>query len=279
MHPLNEPRLKLRRAGKHLDAIKIAIDRFLISKPYDFVLEADPNPPNYSIVARVRHLPDEEWGLVVGDFAHNARSTLDLLVYQLSQLPLDDKRRFDLEFPIFDKVKGYANKVQKCLVGVAPEHIAIIEGFQPYKRLTGSYDDALGILHAINNADKHRIINVVGAIMKFEGIGFGAGQVGTNIIRGSGIGIRVNGSSSINFGDGFTYVGTGDRIILKDRTVVAKLTSNTPPKVKMLPFTQVAIQFGEGDPRVQGLPVVGTLTSIYNRVKEVIGKFEPIFSK
>jgi len=279
MHPLNAPRLKLRRADKHLNAIKVAINRFIASKPYDFVFEADPKPPNYSIIAMVRHLPDEEWGLIIGDFAHNARSALDMLVYQLSQLLLDDNKRFNLQFPIFDEVDGYEGNVQRYLAGVAPEHIAIIESFQPYKRLDGSYDDALGILRAINNADKHRIINVVGAVGSFEGVGFGAGRVGTNIIRGNGIGIRVNGSSSVNFGDGFTYTGVGDGIIVKDRTVVAKLTSNTPPQVKMLHYSNIAIQFGEGDPRVQGRSVVDTLTLIYDRVKEVIERFESNSSK
>lgn len=113
--------------------------------------------------------------------------------------------------------------------------------------------------------------------MSFEGIGFGAGRVGTNIIRGNGIGIRVGHGSSVDFGDGCTYAGVGDGIIVKDRTVVAKLTSNTPPQVKMVPYFQTAIQFGEGDPQVQGRPVVNTLTSIYDRVKEVIGKFEHVF--
>jgi len=279
MHPLNAPRLKLRRADKHLNAIKVAINRFIASKPYDFVFEADPKPPNYSIIAMVRHLPDEEWGLIIGDFAHNARSALDMLVYQLSQLLLDDNKRFNLQFPIFDEVDGYEGNVQRYLAGVTPEHIAIIESFQPYKRLDGSYDDALGILRAINNADKHRIINVVGAVGSFEGVGFGAGRIGTNIIRGNGIGIRVNGSSSVNFGDGFTYTGVGDGIIVKDRTVVAKLTSNTPPQVKMLHYSNIAIQFGEGDPRVQGRSVVDTLTLIYDRVKEVIERFESNSSK
>jgi len=279
MHPLNDPRLKLRRADKHLNAIKVAIDRFIASKPYFFVLETAPKLPNYSIVARVRHLPDEEWGLIIGDFAHNARSALDLLVYQLSQLPLDDNGRFYLEFPIFDEVEGYMNKVQRCLAGVAPEHIAIIEDSQPYKGLKGSHNDALGILRAINNADKHRIINVVGAVGSFKGMGFGVGRVGTNVIIGKGAAIKAGRNTSINFGGGFTYTGVGDGIIAKDGTVVAKLTSNTPPQVNMIPDFQIAIQFGEGDPRVQGRPVVDTLMFIYDRVKEVIEKFELNFSK
>jgi hypothetical protein len=280
MHPLNGPRLKFRRAGKHLDAIKVAIAHFLASKPYDFVLEADPKPPNYSIVARVRHLPDKEWGLIVGDFAHNARSALDLLVYQLSQLPLDDERRFKLEFPIFDEVKSYTNKVvQRYLAGVAPEHIAIIEGFQPYNGLKGSHDDALGILHAINNADKHRIINIVGAVGSLDAMGLGGGRVGTNIFIGKGPAVNIGRNSSVNFGNGCTYKTVGDGVIDKDRTIVAKLISNTPPQWNFYPRINITIQFGEGAPRVQGRSIVNTLTLIYDRVKEVIERFESNFSQ
>ena len=268
MHHLDGPRLKLRRADKHLNAIKVAIDRFIASKPYTFVLDADPKPPNYSIVARVKHLPDEELGIIIGDFAHNARSALNLLVYQLSQLPITDAKRYRLEFPIFDDVKDYANKVKIYLAGVAPEHITIIESFQPYKGLQGPYDDALGILHAINNADKHRITNIVGAVGSFNGMGFGGGRVGTTV--------NVGRNSSVNFGDGYTYKTVGDGVIYKDRTVVAKLTSNAPPQGNLYPYFHIAIQFGEGDPRVQGRPVVDTLTLIYNRVKEVIERFKHV---
>jgi hypothetical protein len=31
----------------------------------------------------------DELSVIIGDFAHNARSALDLLVYQLSELPPD----------------------------------------------------------------------------------------------------------------------------------------------------------------------------------------------
>ncbi len=274
MHPLNGPRLKLRRAGKYLNAIKVAIDRFIANKPYAFVLETDPKPPNYSIVASVRHLPDEEWGLIIGDFAHNARSALNLLVYQLSQLSLTDGKRFDLEFPIYDKVDDYKSKVQRRLAGVTPQHIAIIEGFQPYKRLKGAYDDALGILREINNADKHRIINIVGAVGSFDGMGFGSGRVGANVFIGKGATVKAGRNTSINFGGGYTYKTVGDGVIDKEHTIVAKLTSNTPPQGNLYPYLHIAIQFGEGDPRVQGRPVVDILMFIYDRVKEVIGKFE-----
>jgi hypothetical protein len=279
MHPLYGPRLKLRRANKHLNAIKEAIDSFIAGKPYSFVLEPNPQPPAYAIIAKVSQLaPDDELGLIIGDFAHNTRSALDLLIQQLSQLPIEDKRRFYLEFPIFDCVKDYTSHVKRYLAGVVPEQVTIIEGFQPYKRADRYNDDALGILQVINNADKHRIIHVVGTIVKFKGLGFGEGKIGSNVMIGRGAQITVGHRAEVDFG-GFRYKGVGDGVIAKDRTIVAELTSSVPIQMNMYPNFEVSIQFGEGNPRVKGRPVMDTCTFIYDRVKEVVGEFEKIFPK
>jgi hypothetical protein len=47
------------------------------------------------------------------------------------------------------------------MVGVRPEHQAIIERLQPYKRGRSGLMKRLWLLHEINNADKHRTIQVV----------------------------------------------------------------------------------------------------------------------
>lgn len=276
MYPLDGPRLKLRRAEKHLNAVKSAIDDFIEKKPYTFVVEANPEPPNYVIVARVKQIaPDDELGVIIGDFAHNARSALDLLISQLSKLPPDDGRRFSLQFPIFGTPKGYRDHMKRYLAGVIPEHATIIEGFQPYKRSDGLDNDALGILSHINDTDKHRIIHVIGAVASFRGLGFsGPGRLGSNVLIGSGVAMHIAHGASVNFGNGFSYTGVGDGVITKDRTIVAKLTAKTPSQVNMHPEAQIAVKFDEGSARVKGRPVVDTLTFILNRVKEVIGEFE-----
>lgn len=283
MHPLYGPRLKLRRAEKHLNAIKAAIDDFIAKKPYTFVFEANPTPPNYIIVARVKQIaPDDELSVIIGDLAHNARSTLDLLVYQLSTLPPDDGRRGRLQFPIFDAPEKYRGKINSYLAMVAPEHAAIIEGFQPYKGLNGPDNDALGILAAINDADKHRIIHVVGTVLNFSGLAFsGPGRMGNVKFEGSG-GIKLVGQrATLKIGDDVVYAPVGDGIITKDRTIVGKFTDKMLSQVEMNvhPEAEILIKFDEGAARVKGRPVMDTLTFVYDRVKEVIGKFEHVFPK
>jgi len=280
MHPLDGPRLKLSRAEKHLNTIKAEINGFITKNSYTFTVEANPTPPNYVIVVKGKQItPDKELGVIIGDFAHNARSALDLLISQLSGFAPDARERFNLQFPIFDTIKEYGNHTKSYLAMVAPEHVTIIEGFQPYKRMDGVDKDALGILRAINDADKHRIIHVVGTITSFSGLVFsGSGKIGSNTMIGPGTHMKLGGPGvRVNFGNSFTYASVGDGIITKDRTVVAEVTSITPLQVNMQPEIQILVKFGEGSARVEGRPVMDTLTFIYDRVKEVIGNFEQFF--
>jgi hypothetical protein len=283
MHPLDGPRLKLRRAEKHLNDVKTTIDTFINNKPYTFVVEANPEPPNYVIIARMKQpAPDDELSVTIGDFAHNARSALDLLVYQLSELPPDDRGRFSLQFPIFDTPEGYRDNVKRYLAMVAPEHTAIIEEFQPYKRVDGFDKDALGMLRDINDTDKHRIIHTVGCVARLRRLDFyGPGQLGNKVLIPyvEFMSIPHGGEGRVDFGNGFSYESVGLGLITKDRTVIAKITAAPPLQVNMDPKAQIVIKFDEGSARVKGRPVVDTLTFIYDRVEEVIGKFEHVFLK
>lgn len=275
MHPLYGPNLKLRRAEKHLNDARASIQAFLESRPYTFALEANPKPPDFIIVVQATQLaPADDTGVIIGDFAHNARSALDLLTFQLSNLPPDDSDRRSLQFPIFDDEDRYKDHVERYLAKVKPEHIAIIEDFQPYKNHDGFDNDPLSLLHDINNVDKHRVLHVIGAIARFLGLDFGGPRLGSDIIVGSAPALSVGHKSTVNFGDGVTYTGVGDGVIVQNRTVVAKLTM--PSQVNMRPKFQVTIKFDEGSGRVKGRPVMNTLTIIHDRVRKVLSKFEKI---
>ncbi len=280
MHPLDGIRLKLGRAEQHIIAAQVMVDGFIASNPYTFDIKADPEPPHYVVLTRVNQaIPDKELSCIIGDFAHNARSALDLLIYQLSDLPPSDKSRFRLQFPIFDCPKEYGKKVESYLAMVAPEHIEIIEGFQPYKGANGTNNDALGFLRTINDTDKHRIIHVVGSVANFQGlVSYGPGQFGNNIRIGPDARIMF-GHGKIDGMGGFRYESIGDGVITKDGTIVARITIPPSSQVDMHPQAQISMKFGIGNPRVEGRPVMDTLMFIYDRVKEVIGKFDPAFPK
>jgi hypothetical protein len=281
MHPLHGVRLKLVRAEEHFNALKTLLRTFIASQPYTFAIEPNPKPPDYVIVAWAnRAIPDDKFSVIIGDFAHNARSALDLLVQQLTSLPDNSTKRFGLQFPIFDDrsgPKGYTSKVKRYLCGVASQYETIIEGFQPYKRTDGPNDDPLGILRTINDADKHRIIHIVGAIASFNKLDIsGPGRLGSNVLVGSGARMGIGHRAIVDFG-GFRYEGVGDGVITKDRTIVAKITAPQPSQVNMHPNAQISIKFGVGNPRVEGRLAMDTLSFIYNRVKEVITEFAPFF--
>lgn len=282
MHQLDGSRLKLSWAEKHLNSLKAAIDDFIRKKSYTFELEADPKPPKFVIIARMNEtISSNELGLIIGDFAHNARSALDQLVYQLSKLPPDDiDARRHLQFPICDTEERYRQAIKRgYLGGVSLENVTIIEGLQLYQGVQGFDEDALKHLRDINDADKHRIIHIVGTIASFKSLSFsGPGQIGSSVRIGSGASIRIGHGGSIRVGNSFSYISVGDGVITKDRTVVARITAETPTQVNMHPDAQILIKFDEGSARVKGRPVVDTLIFIFNRVKEVIGKFDSVLS-
>ena len=132
MHDLVGPELKLSRANEHLDSLKGHIEEFIKGKPYTFQVDQHPKPPKYVIRAHINQSPPNGFGLIIGDFAHNARSALDLLVFQLSSLPAFDKARKKLGFPIFVCPNDYKTKKGKLLNGVPPNMCDIIEQAQPY---------------------------------------------------------------------------------------------------------------------------------------------------
>ncbi|GEM_PF-2827711 len=278
MPSLHGPRLKLGRAEEHLSTIKAIIQRFLESNPYSFILQPNPNPPDYVLRANINQVPPIQLSCIVGDFAHNARSALDLLVYQLSDLVEGDKNRLKLQFPIFNNAVDYSKNEKAYLSGVKPEYKTIIERHQPYKRPQRDGSDALTILQSINNTDKHRLINVVGAIANLDYFNFDSSSgLPDNIKLEAGAHIRVG--QSFNFGNGFTGSKIGNGAITKDNAIVAKLTIPQPEKVKVTPDYHVAIQFYVTDQTVNGRPVVDTLTLIYDGVNEIIRDFEPFFHK
>src|SRR5262245_794939 len=157
---LHGTRLKLDRAEYHLSALEQAFDAFSHLKPYALTVEPDPNPPDYALRVNILHSPPDNWSSIIGDFAHNARSALDLLVYQLSALPPNDKKTRFLQFPSVclpgstKGATGYSDKVDMYLAGGPTPYRTIIERYQPYNGPQGPSGDALSLLRDLNNTDK-----------------------------------------------------------------------------------------------------------------------------
>ena len=212
------------RAAFHLDAEKyfgIEANRPLCIGKYN------PSRSYYSF--RVSYIPPtlREFllysAITIGDFAHDLRSALDHLAYQLALVEatragrrLDARDREGIYFPIHGrqrsapkrrwtaKEKGYVS-----LFGAS--NTTRIKQFQPYRGRAGRTDYSAGrfrhqltLLSRLSNRDKHRLPNVVAAFpadlrmiqpvrpgLQFEGIGFVSNRVvlGAEIFRA-----RVSGA-------------------------------------------------------------------------------------
>lgn len=275
MLPLDGPRLKVRRAESEIQALREAENVFRKNSDYRVVM-AEVNPKTGNDVYRVRISsppPSLEWGIHVGEIAHNLRSALDGLVYQLALLRTDTpatntqfpiflvgrtkRRKNGRIIPHFEAMRGKRGKKsmelgngRSMIRQLLPKHQALIERLQPYKRGRGDRNCPLWWLHEVNNADKHRLIQVVAAK--------------------TGAGPFVGG-----LGDDFKYpFSIRPGMILKDGAIFGEAPHGVHVNPKLIPL----IAFWEGCPQVKGKAVANTLRIITEDVSKILEGFAPEFS-
>lgn len=117
------------------------------------------------------------WGLVLGDIAHNFRSSLDHLAWALvcrGKTPphtLSHRQRQQIYFPITDKRENFNKQLATKLPGVKRGDIAIVRRRQPYNYRRPNRDrHFLTILNLLNNGDKHRTLQPVWVYPTFVGV-------------------------------------------------------------------------------------------------------------
>ena len=107
--------------------------------------------------------PLGQWSLLVGEYVHNMRSTLDNLAYALSRLQQDPPAKPDaVQFPIYKSAKGFADWGRRGTTQMSVAAADLIEKMQPFQRSlslgNGSPEwDGLDLLRILSNDDKHRV--------------------------------------------------------------------------------------------------------------------------
>ena len=155
-------RQKLRRADRHLQALKRAAQLFHNSKPYApfFSVVKEPDGTYGVITIKVLKPVPDSLGLIVGDICNNLRSALDHLLWQLR---INVEPDFDgiVYFPIIpdEPTELFHVKAARDIKGLSLAQRTKIEASQPYKR----GNNFLSILRELNRVDKHRLIPVVAA--------------------------------------------------------------------------------------------------------------------
>lgn len=159
-HRLDGCNAKLNRAHKHLDALNAKTASFAETDPCTFMRKREPNGPKQVFRLKVLREPDPDGTLatLIGDLAHNLRSALNHLAWELKghyKLPQDRA----VDFPIFEsKVLYWDRGSRDSRVGNLPATaLALIDGVQP----CNGGDYSLWVLHEVNRVDKHQTIPTV----------------------------------------------------------------------------------------------------------------------
>jgi hypothetical protein len=162
---LVNPRLKIAWAEKHLERLNRELGAFFESNKDAVVLEPDLLNQRYSIIYNEPRPFDPTWGLIVGDIAHNARSALDHLVWQLVLSNGQTPGKHN-SFPIFVRPERWDSEITNRpkkrgpgpLEGVSVKSCALIKDLQPYKGRDKSAARLIPLARVayLNNTDKHR---------------------------------------------------------------------------------------------------------------------------
>ena len=168
-HPLLGCRYKLSRAERHRQDLGHEIRLWSNRDPWASRLERETEGTQHTLRSfiDVREEPPSHLGLIIGDWAHNLRSALDYLMYELVRLDHGQPLR-GTQFPIcrqFADYQAFRRKEDKsgkrtCFMRVLEfSHRRAINRAQPYRRRDGADTHPLAILRAISNRDKHRLLH------------------------------------------------------------------------------------------------------------------------
>jgi len=169
---------KLKRAKEHFDVVRTRVEPVDRGDTYRVTLDIAPDTGEY--VFRVQDLEplDPDWGLIIGDCLHNARSALDHLMVSLFALATGQEPADigNVQFPIHSDPKRFARATVELRKHPGfSGYMARIEELQPFnwgntsiwgrtqlglpvQSLVGG---ALERLSRLDNVDKHRIVHPV----------------------------------------------------------------------------------------------------------------------
>jgi hypothetical protein len=158
-HPLDGCRTKLARADEHLLALVSEVEAYESGDQIIFEGEYRPRRKQYAYVVRIVNEPPLRLGTILGDYAHNLRSALDNLMWQLVLLRKGTPTR-RTQFPIFVRRADYRKQAPTMIRGVARRDRGTIERMQPYRdgRVLKNIHP-LAFLGWVSNMDKHRVVH------------------------------------------------------------------------------------------------------------------------
>jgi hypothetical protein len=284
MHRLDGPRAKIERADRQTKTLHVYTKGFFRRHPYGVVkAEFDKKAGRYSL--RVSSVPPafpDRWGVLIGEIAHNLRSALDGLAWQLALLKTD--RPYErTAFPIYKvghtKRRGRGSNLVPSFWGkgdglrlmqdIPKRFWTRIESFQPYKRGNRGRHSPLFLLEELNNTDKHRLITLVATIvggMEVSGLSGGSElKMGTPLHLNAKVGsVRPLPEGGVRVLD----VQSG-QVMDKRGRIRTRMQHEVQVDTRIAP----SIRFGDTCEAVKSLPVIRTLQRMVDEVSRVIESF------
>lgn len=153
--------MRLQKADQELVTLQNEVKTFLQGVPYRSGVESDPDHPSRRrIVIRTVPLPPQI-PIRISECVHHWRASLDNFAYLITRRHSGHTPRS--EFPIFLDPVRFRKEGTKKIQGMKPTARVAIENLQPYNG--DGPMDPLWMLHELSNADKHRLMHSVGAVL------------------------------------------------------------------------------------------------------------------
>jgi hypothetical protein len=258
MHPLDGVSAKLDRAEGVVNDIEQAIIDYAATSPYKIVGEFNPKTSELVLRGRSTEPVPVLFGVMAGDAAHNMRSALDHLAWQLALLTSVEP--FDkTQFPIALTPEAFESSRRRMLRDIDPRHQSVMEGVQPYSRTDEGM--ALRDLRVLSNTDKHRVLNTVvtrqsrAKSMTVEALVTHDAREIRDVVLFAGGPAPIDGAE------------------LARMTLVGVMTE--VPEVKIPGRIPIAISFDDARLTIPDGSIVSTLRAMLPRVRQVVGLFEP----
>jgi hypothetical protein len=164
---IDEIRLKIERAKKHIYDLKSEIATFYATDPYVSEIKLDPQTgDSVRYLTRCDDVP-LSISIIAGDAISNIRTALDHLAYQLVRVGTGKSGPFKgVYFPITDDASELEAAIERKIKFARKEAKDAVRAIKPYKG--GNWP--LWHLHRLNNIDKHRLL-VAAANTAFRNLG------------------------------------------------------------------------------------------------------------
>ena len=262
-HHLIGIRAKIERTDEHIRNLDSEINALINGDSYALI-----SKPNDDATKRIISItgpePPLRFAVIAGEIAHQLRSVLDHLVWELVINNKNTPGRYH-QYPICDTSKKFKAACDRGYIrGISDSAKAIIESRQPYSNSKDVRRNFLYVLRELNNTDKHKLLVILATnIAKLQKIGISS-NTPTNK--------KENESNNVNIIS--IYPGIGIQRPTEKGTEILRIEFDKPePNFKALGKPILQIVFGDFGPMTEQ-PIIYILSQVREKVVRLIDSFE-----